>query len=77
MSRQGLKVAVVLRVGAAFAVVGVGCAALGVASLTDVIRGGLGLSVLTLMLALVWFGIAGYFLWAYRWVQGHPEGRQR
>jgi hypothetical protein len=77
MSKQGPKITVFLRVGAAFAVVGVGCAALGIASLADVIRGGLGLSVVTLMLALVWFGIAGYLFWGYRWVQGHPEGQRR
>jgi hypothetical protein len=74
MSQQGSKIPVFIRVGATFAAVGLGCAALGIASLTNVIRGGLGLSILTLILALVWFGIAGYLFWGYRWLKEHPGG---
>jgi hypothetical protein len=67
---------VALRVVATFVVIGIVVAALGIASLTNLIRGGFGLSTFMLVVALATFGIAGYFVWAYRWVQKHPDGNR-
>ena len=56
-----------------FAAIGVAMTALGVAGLLNLIRGGPGLAIFGLVTALVFFGIAAYFVWAYFWLRGRPE----
>jgi hypothetical protein len=52
-----LRITVILRVGGVFIAVGAGLAALGIASLANVIRGGWELAVFTLILSAVTSGL--------------------
>jgi hypothetical protein len=65
--------ATLIRVGITFTVVAAAMAALGVLSITGVIRGGAARGVFALLTAAGAFGIAGYFFWACRWLGQRPE----
>jgi hypothetical protein len=62
-----------IQVEISFCVVAVAMSALGILSIASVIRGGVALGVFALVVAAGLFAIAGYFLWAYRWVNRHPD----
>jgi hypothetical protein len=65
------RITAILRAGGVFIAIGVGLAALGIASLANMIGGGLELGVFTLILSVATFGLGGYFFWSYRWLNTH------
>jgi arginine exporter protein ArgO len=71
MRKQGVRV--VLRVAAICAACGIVFTAAGVATLLNATRGGPALAILLIIVGLAFFSLAGYYVWAYRWLKNHPE----
>lgn len=62
-----------VRVGVVFAVIGVGVLALGTASILHLVRGGVPMGAFTDVVGLFLLALAGYFVWAERYLRKHPE----
>lgn len=67
----------IARLAGIFALCGLGLTALGVAGTLNAIKGGLGISVFTLVLALGCFTLAAYPIWGYCWSRRHSIYRKK
>lgn len=56
------------RVGIIFGLVGLALAAASIAAIFGALRGGLGLGIAGLIVALLLFGLSGYFFWGRRYL---------
>jgi disulfide bond formation protein DsbB len=70
---KGAKDTALVRIGLGFAATGAVMAGMGVSILFHAARGGLGLAIICIAVALLGFFIAGYMFWAYWWIKAHPE----
>lgn len=67
----------IARLAGMFALCGLGLTALGIAGALNAIKGGLGISVFTLVLALGCFTMAVYPIWGYFWIRRNPGYRKK
>lgn len=67
----------IARLAGMFALYGLGLAALGIAGALNAIKGGLGISVFTLVLAFGCFTLAVYPIWGYFRIGKRPGYRKK
>lgn len=67
----------IARLAGMFTLYGLGLTALGIAGALNFIKGGLGISIFTLALALGCFSLAAYPIWGYFRIRRHPGHGKR